>query len=63
MDLRENVDWIHLVRNRDQRRALVNTVMDFRVPQNARNFLTRGANIRVSIILFHGELLAMIIMT
>jgi hypothetical protein len=36
MDLREigwgGKDWITLVQNRDQRRAFVNTVMDFWVP-------------------------------
>jgi hypothetical protein len=36
MDLREigweGVDWIHLALNRNQRWALVNTVMNFRVP-------------------------------
>jgi hypothetical protein len=36
MDLREigfgDVDWIHLARDRDKRRALVNTVMSLRVP-------------------------------
>jgi hypothetical protein len=36
MDLREigwcGVDWFDLAQNRDQRRALVNTVMNFRVP-------------------------------
>jgi hypothetical protein len=29
---REGVDWMHLAQNRDQCRALVNTVMNFRVP-------------------------------
>jgi hypothetical protein len=36
MDLREigfgDVDWIHWAQDRDRRRALVNTVMDLRVP-------------------------------
>jgi hypothetical protein len=36
IDLREIgwkcVDWIHLAQDSDQRRALVNTVMNFRVP-------------------------------
>jgi hypothetical protein len=36
MDLREvgwdGVDWIHLAQNRDQWRALVNTVMNLRFP-------------------------------
>jgi hypothetical protein len=44
MDLREigwdNMDWIDLAQNRDQWRALVNTVMNLRVPQNAGKFLT-----------------------
>jgi hypothetical protein len=36
MDLREigfgDVDWIHLTRDRDRWRAIVNTVMSLRVP-------------------------------
>jgi hypothetical protein len=34
------VDWIELAKNRDNFRALVNPVMNPRVPQNAGNFLT-----------------------
>jgi hypothetical protein len=43
MDLREIgwdcMDWIDLTQDRDQWRALVNTAMKFRVPQNAGKFL------------------------
>jgi hypothetical protein len=37
MDLRgwDDMDWIGLVQDMDQWRALVNTVMTLRVPQNA----------------------------
>jgi hypothetical protein len=44
MDLREirwsGVDWIDLAQDRDQWRAVMNTVMNLRVPQNAGNFLS-----------------------
>jgi hypothetical protein len=48
MDLREivwdGVDWIDMTQDRDQWRALVNTVFNLRVPQNAGKFL-RGCTI------------------
>jgi hypothetical protein len=32
-----NVDWIHLAQDRDERRAAVNTVMNFLIPHNANS--------------------------
>jgi hypothetical protein len=51
MDLREigwdGVDWIDMAQDRDQWRALVNTVLNLRVPWNAGGFL-RGCKIHSS---------------
>jgi hypothetical protein len=47
MDLREigwsGIDWIDLSQDREQWRALVNTVMNLRVPQNVGKFLSSCA--------------------
>jgi hypothetical protein len=44
VDLREigwgGMDWIDLTQNRDQSRALVNTIMNLRVPYSAGNLLS-----------------------
>ena len=46
-------DWMELAENRDRWRALVSTVMNFRVSLNARNSLSNGllqlTNIKTSV--------------
>jgi hypothetical protein len=45
IDLQEvgwrGIDWIYLTQYIDRWQALLNAVMNFRVPLNAQNFLTR----------------------
>jgi hypothetical protein len=45
MDIREvgfeGMDWINLAQDRDRCRAVVNTVMNLRVPNKSGNFLAR----------------------
>jgi len=42
------MNWIDLVQDTDRWQALVNAVMELRVPLNARNFLTRCAHVSFS---------------
>jgi hypothetical protein len=34
------MNWIHLAEDRDQWRALVNTVMNFQIPKNVEKFFS-----------------------
>ena len=36
----ESMDWLDLALNRDRWKAVVNAIMNLRVPYNAGNFLT-----------------------
>jgi hypothetical protein len=44
MDLRETgwggINWIHVLQDRNQWRALMNMVLNFKVPQNVGKFLS-----------------------
>jgi hypothetical protein len=49
------MDWIELAQTRHRWQALVNAVMNLRVPQNAGNFLTSCKSVSFSIsTLLHG---------
>jgi hypothetical protein len=49
-------DYIHLVQNRDQGRAILNTVLNLRVPSNPRNSLSGSATLSSLRIQFHGDI-------
>jgi hypothetical protein len=50
----EGVGWMHLAQDRDQWRAVVNTVMNLWFPQKEGNFLIRRVIVSFSKKLFPG---------
>ena len=48
------MDWTDLAQDTDRWLAIVNEVMNHRVPQNAANFLTNRETISFSRTLLHG---------
>ena len=48
LDGEGGIDWIDLAQDRNRWRALVNTVMNLRVPNNVGNFLSRLGRVSFS---------------
>jgi hypothetical protein len=49
------VEWVRVAQDRDQQRAVVNTVMDLQVPQKAGNFLSSTECLRIKVILYRNR--------